>query len=83
MAHKQTVADVASLSFETALDELEQIVRKLEEGRGSLEEAIAAYERGDALRRHCAAKLADAEAKVSRIAERGGEAAGIEPFDAQ
>ncbi|MCS6920955.1 MAG: exodeoxyribonuclease VII small subunit [Elioraea sp.] len=81
MANDQTVADVASLSFEAALEELERIVRQLEEGRGTLEAAIAAYERGDALRRHCAAKLAEAEAKVSRIVERAGEAVGLEAFE--
>ena len=49
---------------------------------GTLEDAIRAYERGDALRRHCAAKLAEAEAKVSRIVEAGGTATGTEPLDA-
>ncbi|MCS6855506.1 MAG: exodeoxyribonuclease VII small subunit [Elioraea sp.] len=81
MVNDQTVAEVATLSFEAALEELERIVKQLEEGRGTLEAAIAAYERGDALRRHCAAKLAEAEAKVSRIVERAGGAAGLAPFE--
>ncbi len=64
-----TAAPVASLSFEAALAELEGIVKDLEGGKGKLEEAVAAYERGAALRRHCEAKLADAEAKVQAIVE--------------
>ena len=62
--------DVASLSFEEALAELEQIVRGLEGGQQKLEDAIAAYERGAALRRHCEARLAEAEARVAAIVER-------------
>jgi exodeoxyribonuclease VII small subunit len=60
---------VQDLSFEDALAELEGIVRSLEGGQGRLEEAITAYERGAALRRHCEAKLAEAEAKVQKIVE--------------
>lgn len=76
------MAEIQNASFEEALAELEGIVAQLEAGKGSLEDAIRAYERGDALRRHCAAKLAEAEAKVSRIVEAGGTATGTEPLDA-
>ena len=62
--------EVSALSFEDALAELEQIVRGLESGQQKLEDAIAAYERGAALRRHCEAKLAEAEARVAAIVER-------------
>ena len=62
-----TRADVNSLSFEDALAELEQIVRGLESGQQKLEDAITAYERGAALRKHCEAKLAEAEARVAAI----------------
>jgi exodeoxyribonuclease VII small subunit len=62
-------ADVSTLSFEDALSELEQIVRALESGQQKLEDAISAYERGAALRRHCEAKLAEAEARVAAIVE--------------
>lgn len=75
--------DIQTMSFEQALAELEDIVGKLESGKGTLEDAIRAYERGDALRRHCAAKLAEAQAKVSRILETAGAATGIEPLDAE
>jgi exodeoxyribonuclease VII small subunit len=59
--------DIASLSFEQALEELETIVKQLEGGRGKLDEAIGSYERGAALRRHCEAKLKEAQAKIERI----------------
>jgi exodeoxyribonuclease VII small subunit len=65
-------ADVASLSFEEALAELERIVRGLEGGQQKLEDAIAAYERGTALRRHCEAKLMEVEGRVAAIVESGG-----------
>ncbi|HXT78670.1 MAG TPA: exodeoxyribonuclease VII small subunit [Acetobacteraceae bacterium] len=61
--------DVASLSFEEALAELEQIVRTLEGGQQKLEDAMNAYERGAALRKHCEAKLAEAEARVAVIVQ--------------
>lgn len=62
-------ADVSRLSFEEALAELEQIVRGLESGQQKLEDAITAYERGAALRRHCESKLAEAEARVAAIVQ--------------
>ena len=62
--------DVSGMSFEDALAELEQIVRGLEGGQLKLEDAIANYERGAALRRHCEAKLMEAEARVAAIVER-------------
>jgi exodeoxyribonuclease VII small subunit len=61
--------EVATLSFEDALTELDQIVRGLEGGQQKLEDAIGAYERGAALRRHCEAKLAEAEARVAAIVQ--------------
>ena len=62
--------DIAALSFEDALAELEKIVRGLEGGQQKLEDAITCYERGAALRRHCEAKLAQADARVQAIVER-------------
>ena len=59
--------DVGKMSFEDALAELEQIVRGLEGGQQKLEDAITAYERGAALRKHCETKLAEAEARVAAI----------------
>jgi exodeoxyribonuclease VII small subunit len=59
--------EIAALSFEDALSELERIVKGLEGGQQKLEDAIGAYERGALLRRHCEAKLAEAEARVQAI----------------
>ena len=61
-------ADIARLSFEEALAELEKIVRQLEGGQGALEQAIDAYQRGVLLKRHCERKLAEAQAKIEQIA---------------
>lgn len=59
--------DIAQLSFEAAMAELEAIVRKLEGGQGALEDSIKDYERGAALRAHCAAKLSEAQLTIERI----------------
>jgi len=61
--------DIARMSFEEALEGLESIVRALEKGDGKLDDAISSYERGTALRKHCEAKLRDAEVKIARITE--------------
>jgi len=63
----KTPNDTASLSFEKALAELEEIVRKLESGSVDLEESIALYERGAALKAHCEAKLKTAQEKIEKI----------------
>jgi len=55
---------IDTLSFEAALKELEQIVGRLESGDTPLDEAITLYERGSALRAHCAARLDAAQASV-------------------
>jgi exodeoxyribonuclease VII small subunit len=62
--------EVSTLSFEDALAALEAIVRGLESGQQRLEDAISAYERGAALKKHCEAKLAEAEARVQAIVAR-------------
>jgi exodeoxyribonuclease VII small subunit len=60
-------SDIAKLSFEDALAQLEVIVRNLEGGDSALDDAIAAYERGAALKRHCESKLRQAQARVEKI----------------
>ena len=76
MADGGKPADVAKMSFEDALEELEEIVRTLEGGKGRLEEAIGAYERGAKLKAHCEKKLKEAQAKVEKISlGADGEAA--------
>ena len=59
--------DIAAMSFEDALAELEQIVRRLEGGQVKLDEAIRSYERGAQLKRHCENKLNEAQQRVDRI----------------
>ena len=66
--------DLANLTFEAALTELEGIVQKLETGGAALEESIALYERGAALKAHCEAKLRNAQEKIEKIVEAGGGA---------
>jgi len=65
------LVDPVELGFEEALAELETIVRRLEEGKGKLDEAIDAYERGTALRRRCEAVLREAQAKIEMISASG------------
>ena len=75
-------ADIAAMSFEQALAELETIVRALESGQAPLEQSIEQYERGAALKTHCEAKLSAARLKVEKIVVgAGGEAAGVAPAD--
>lgn len=78
---KRTLPDVGTMSFEDALAELEQIVRGLESGQQKLEDAITAYERGVALRRHCETKLAEAEARVQVIVERADGSLATRPSE--
>ena len=73
--------EIAGLSFEDALGELEKIVRGLEGGQQKLEDAITAYERGAALRRHCEAKLAEAEARVQAIVERADGSIAVKAME--
>lgn len=58
---------IAKLSFEEALDELEKLVKQLENGKAKLDDAIGAYERGAHLKRHCENKLREAQAKIELI----------------
>jgi len=59
--------DIASLSFEQALAELEAIVQELESGQAPLERSIEMYERGARLKAHCEARLEAARLKVEKI----------------
>ena len=75
-------ADVKKLSFEKAIEELESIVKRLEEGKVPLEESVAIYERGEALKRRCEELLKQAEARVEKITlDASGKPAGTEPLD--
>jgi len=75
-------ANVATLSFEVALAELEAIVQRLERGDVPLEESIAIYERGEALKARCEAVLREAEARVETITrDADGRPTGTAPLD--
>jgi exodeoxyribonuclease VII small subunit len=74
--------DIATMSFEKALKELESIVGRLERGDVELEESITIYERGEALKDHCDRLLKQAEAKVEKLTfSETGVPSGTEPFE--
>lgn len=72
---------IETLSFEDALTELENIIRTLESGEAKLEDSISAYERGTALKQHCAAKLREAQDKIEKITIGPDGAVSTEPFE--
>ena len=72
---------VADMSFEEAMAALESVVTQLERGEVALEQSIALYERGAALKAHCAAKLAKAEDKVELIRAAEGRAVSTSPVE--
>ena len=77
MDEKQTAQTIEQMSFEEALNALEEIVRQLENGKVKLDEAVDFYERGMLLRRHCEKKLSAARSKIDQItASFNAEAVG-------
>jgi len=75
--------EIGGMTFEEALRALEDVVRQLESGEVALEESISLYERGEALRRHCQARLDAAQARIEKIvAGPDGRPTGAVPFDA-
>ena len=74
--------DIAKLSFEEALGELEKLVRQLEEGKAKLDDAIGAYERGSFLKRHCESKLREAQSRIEQIAVGPDGQVTTKPFNA-
>jgi exodeoxyribonuclease VII small subunit len=75
--------EIAELSFEAALRRLEEIVRKLESGEASLDEAIELYGEGDRLKQQCEARLQAAQARIEKIQfGQDGSPSGTTPFDA-
>ena len=81
---EDTLIDVKKLSFERAIEELESIVKRLEDGNVPLEESVQIYERGEALKRRCEELLRQAEARVEKITtDASGQASAVEPLDLQ
>ncbi len=72
---------VEEMSFEEAMAALEAVVARLERGEVPLEESIALYERGNALRAHCEARLKAAEERVELIRQKDGAAIGTVPAE--
>ncbi len=81
MAEEAIPPDIAAMSFEDALAELEGIVRELEGGTAKLDGAIKSYERGALLKKHCEAKLREAQAKVEKIVIASDGSVDTEPAD--
>jgi len=77
-----TTTDVASMSFEQAMAELEQVVRDLEGGDVPLDQSITLYERGAVLKKHCEAQLKQAQEKVEALTlSETGQPTGTTPAD--
>jgi exodeoxyribonuclease VII small subunit len=75
-------ADVKKMPFERAIEELESIVKRLEEGKVPLEESVAIYERGEVLKARCEDLLRQAEARVEKITlNADGKPTGTQPLD--
>jgi exodeoxyribonuclease VII small subunit len=75
-------SDVKKMPFERAIEELESIVKRLEEGKVPLEESVAIYERGEVLKKRCEELLRHAEARVEKITlDSSGKPTGSEPLD--
>jgi exodeoxyribonuclease VII small subunit len=76
--------DISTLGFEEAIQQLEQIVKRLESGSVALEESISIYERGEALKSRCDMLLKKAEARIEKISVGpDGQAVGVTPLDAE
>ena len=83
MAQKDN-SDVGQMPFERAIDELESIVKRLEEGKVPLEESVAIYERGEVLKRRCEELLRLAEARVEKITlDAAGKPTGTDSLDVE
>lgn len=78
----ETGTDIAAMSFEQAMKELEQVVGRLERGEVPLDESIRLYERGAALKERCAKLLKEAEERVEKITlGADGTPAGTVPVE--
>jgi len=81
MVNEKIPSDIRNLSFEDALEQLEEIVGKLESGSEDLDGAIASYTRGVQLRRQCEERLTDAQAKIDKIVLKSDGNITSEPLE--
>jgi len=79
-AMAQTPDEAPKLDFEAAMQELETLVERLEQGDMPLEESLAAFERGVTLTRSCQTALKEAEQKVEILLKKAGEPS-VSAFD--
>ena len=74
--------EINNLTFEEAMEELENVVRQLESGKIKLDEAVAVYERGIKLKNFCEEKLKSAKSKIDKLViGKDGSIIGKEDFD--
>ena len=84
MTETTDTIDVSGYSFEKAVAELESIVARLERGDVALDESIAIYERGEALKKHCEKLLNAADNRIEKIRlDRAGKVQGVEALDGE
>ena len=80
----ENAADIATMPFEKAMQELERIVGELEKGAVPLDDSVKLYARGKALQERCEKLLADAEARIEKITlGANGAPAGVAPLDVE
>ena len=72
---------IKNLSFEEAMRQLDEVVKRLEAGQDKLDDALALYERGVALRQHCTVKLTEAQARIDRIEVGPDGQITVKPMD--
>jgi exodeoxyribonuclease VII small subunit len=77
MSEKTAAPPAETLTFERALEELEALVARMEDGKLPLEESLAAYQRGAELVRFCESRLTDAQARIAIL--DGGELRDFTP----
>ncbi|MDZ7672682.1 MAG: exodeoxyribonuclease VII small subunit [Halanaerobiales bacterium] len=73
--------EIKDLSFEKAMEELEEIVNKLEEGGLSLEDSLDKFSRGIKLIKYCNEKLSETEEKIEVLIKEDDELQKIVPFE--
>ena len=79
----ESLPPIEEMSFESAMQELETIVRKLESGQSSLDSSISDYTRGTQLKQHCEARLKEATLKVEKIVQHNDNSVETESFAAE
>lgn len=73
--------DIQKLTFEQALTELEETIKRLETGRVTLDESVDVYTRGTFLRHYCSLKLNEAEAKIDKLLVNKDGTVDVVPFE--